>query len=149
MISFLFCFAGDFSAQQTKTNVQSQLSNFQLSISHHHLRELPQIVESLSLEAFENCEDVALRNVVRGHGLGLDLVILEVFFQPLQFYENYSWPQWKMLSNLLFSLSPGTVWSSCLQLHPVRNGAPSQSSTPCYQRSLQFENLLLKAFKAV
>ena len=41
--------------------------------------------DSLSLEVFKNHGDVALRDVVSGHGggqLGLDLVILEVFLQP-------------------------------------------------------------------
>ena len=36
------------------------------------------VVGSLSLEVFENCGDVALRDVVSGHGgegLGLDLII--------------------------------------------------------------------------
>ena len=37
---------------------------------------------SPSLEVFKNCVDVALRNMVNGHGgngLGLDLMILELF----------------------------------------------------------------------
>ena len=40
------------------------------------------VVESQSLEVFKNHIDVALRDVVSGHGgggLGLNLVILEVF----------------------------------------------------------------------
>ena len=40
------------------------------------------MVESPSLEVFQNCGDVALRDVGSGHGgngLGMDLVILEVF----------------------------------------------------------------------
>ena len=44
-----------------------------------------EVVESLSLQVFKNHGDVALRDVVSGHGggqLGLDLVILEVFLQP-------------------------------------------------------------------
>jgi len=56
-----------------------------------------EVVESPSLEVFENHGDVALRGMVSGHGgdgLGLDLVILEVFsnlddFQPQQ--QNLSW----------------------------------------------------------
>jgi len=39
-------------------------------------------VESLSLEVFKNCRDVALRDVVSGHGgdgLGLDWMFLVVF----------------------------------------------------------------------
>ena len=50
------------------------------------MAQLPsEVVESLSLEKFKNHGDVALRDVVSGHGggqLGLDLVILEVFLQP-------------------------------------------------------------------
>ena len=41
-----------------------------------------EVVESPSLEVFKNHGDVALRDVVSGHGWGglvLDLVILEVF----------------------------------------------------------------------
>ena len=40
------------------------------------------VVESLSLDVFKNCRDVALRDVVSGHGgdgLGLDWMILVVF----------------------------------------------------------------------
>ena len=39
---------------------------------------MQKVVGSLSLEVFENCGDVALRDVVSGHGgegLGLDLII--------------------------------------------------------------------------
>ena len=47
------------------------------------MAQLPsEVVESLSLEKFKNHGDVALRDVVSGHGgggLGLDLGILEVF----------------------------------------------------------------------
>jgi len=40
------------------------------------------VVESLSLEVFKNCGNVALRDTVSGHGgdgLELDRMILEVF----------------------------------------------------------------------
>jgi len=40
------------------------------------------VVESPSLEVFQNCGDVALRDVVNEYGvdgLGMDLMLLEVF----------------------------------------------------------------------
>ena len=49
------------------------------------------VVESLSLEVFKNCRDVALRDVVSGHGgdgLGLDLDGLSGLFQPKQCYDS-------------------------------------------------------------
>jgi len=48
-------------------------------------------VESLSLEVFKNCRDVALRDVVRGQGgdgWGLDLDGLSGLFQPKQCYDS-------------------------------------------------------------
>jgi len=49
-------------------------------------RLLREGVESLSLEAFNNCVDVALRDMVRGHGedrLVVGLHVLSGLFQPL------------------------------------------------------------------
>ena len=39
-------------------------------------------MELLSLEALEKCVGVPLRSIISENGLGLDLVILVVFFQP-------------------------------------------------------------------
>ena len=39
-------------------------------------------MESLPLEMLKNCRDVALRNMVSGDGLGLDLGISVVFSSP-------------------------------------------------------------------
>jgi len=48
-----------------------------------HWHKLPRkVMESPSLKVFKKCGDMALRNMVSGHGgdgLSLDLVILEVF----------------------------------------------------------------------
>ena len=50
-----------------------------------------EVVEYPFLEAFKNCRDVALRDVVSGHGgdgLGLDLDGLSGLFQPKQCYDS-------------------------------------------------------------
>ena len=50
------------------------------------MAQLPrEVVQSLSLEVFQNCVDVALRNVVSGHGRGgleVGLDGLSGLFQP-------------------------------------------------------------------
>ena len=56
-----------------------------LQVRHSHLtakQEVHLLRRLLSLEVFKNYGDVALRDMIRGHGedrLWLDLVILEVF----------------------------------------------------------------------
>ena len=53
-------------------------------LSHWH-RLLRKVVESLSLETFKNCMDVAMRDVVSGRGGGgsaVGLHILNGLFQP-------------------------------------------------------------------
>ena len=51
-----------------------------------HWHRLPgEVLKSLSLEVFQNCEDVALRNIIIGHGgngLTVGLDDLRGLFQP-------------------------------------------------------------------
>lgn len=95
-------------------------------------REVVKGPSSPPLEAFENCGDVALRDVVIGHGgdgLGLDCVILEVFSSlpapviryPLQIYRAV----------LPASLLPCGAPSTALPLS-LPQPQPSEIKAPCW-----------------
>jgi len=62
-------------------NKQRSVGVIHINISKAFWHRLPrEVVGSPSLEVFQNCGDVALKDTVSGHGgVGLDWMIVEVF----------------------------------------------------------------------